>query len=291
MMENDFEIINKIHSDPKYLSIKKYQDGLTYEYMLSLLFNDNNNDDDEYLPIASYPGKKYGGLYQSKVIKEHGKEEDEIYTSSYFNFKDFKGISSKQTIVCDYRNYKKLHYGFNEFKLGTIDYMNSDAFTNIKVITKPIYECLDHLNKIELIEFILRVNGNIICSKTMPIDFSNPIICNFIDSPNYIINVSKNQKITIHARQNFLCSAINFKIEYDQILFMDNSRWKLSKLHKYIFKTTTDVICVAHTDKMAVRYFSQFIGTIHDDFKKFYIINENNLDTSNEETQIVEIYI
>ena len=287
MIDNDFEIINKIQSDPKYLSIKKYQDGLTYESMLSLLFNDNH-DDDEYLPIASYPGKKYGGLYQSKVIKG---EENDTYTSSYFNFKDFKGISSKQTIVCKYRNYKNLCDGFNEFKLGTIDYMNSDAFTNIKVITKPIYECLDHINKVELIEFILRVNGNIICSKTMPIDFSNPTICNFIDSPNYIINILKNQKITIHTRHNFLCTAINFKIEYDHILFTNNSRWKLSKLHKYIFKTTTDVICVAHTDKMAVRYFSQFIETIHDDFKKFYIINENNLDTSNEETQTVEIYI
>jgi hypothetical protein len=270
------QILSEIQTSPEYMNIIKYPDGMTHEAMLWSLMNDSQFNND---------------IYGSSVYPEDS-------NFPFFEFKNIRGLSSTQTVVAKYGSYKQLGQ-YKEFKICTIDDGNFEGITNIKInmtTNKPIFK---PVGMVEPIEFVLKINGNLICSRTMVFDFSPSsfISYDFISFPNVIINHPKRRremKIELYARQKFISSGFMFFINYDHILFTSSSKAKIANgCDRYVFETSTGVLCMGINDMVAVRYFTQLYDTVPNEFKKLYILDESavghseSTDEYNEDDDIV----
>ena len=214
-------------------------------------------------------------------------------SSPYYDFKNTIGISTTQTIIKKNLNteYIKLLDPYWEKKIHTIKGMNYDAITNIKLALLGIAGLQD-----KTIELVLKVNNNLLCSQTILITntSNNSNKCEFISFPNIIINHPKyEQRIDIYMRgefSNISNQQMGFNINYDTILFEAESRGKIFMMtNTYIFEMTTGVICMYSGGMFGTRYMTQLLDTAHTDFKKLYIVADNDKEEEKEDQEDKEI--
>ncbi len=222
-------------------------------------------------------------------------------SSIYYDFKYTRGISSTQTIYKEpkHKTITKLSGGVWEQKIHTFNNTQCDAITDIKLLMTNT-----GLQN-EQVEFILRVGGNTLFSKTFIIP-DNTLVCNFIDFPNLITNHPKNRsnKVEIYMRMNYYLTGndtISFTINYDAILFDSASRSKIFKSTKPdIFETTSGIVCMGNEGFYAVRYMTQLIDSIDPNFEHLYKIensgnnhqeNKNNHQETQELNENIKIIL
>jgi len=253
------QILSEIQSSPDYMIIIKYPDGMTHESMLWSLMKDHQFNDDTH-GSSVYPGDS---------------------NFPFFEFKNIIGLSSTQTVITKYGSYKELSDQIKEFKICTIDDVNFDGITNIRIRMNTYKAIFKVMDVVEPIEFILKVNGNLLCSRTIVFDFKPASFAtyDFINFPNIIINHPKRRremKLEIYARQRFISSGFIFFINYDHILFTSSSRVKIANgCDRYMFETASGVLCMGNNDMVAARYFTQLYDTVPNEFKKLYIADES----------------
>ena len=277
-INSDISYINNYQNKSDYLKIIKYPAGMTYETLCmainQLEKNDNNPNGN------AITGNNLNSLYE---------------------FKNLTGISSTQTI------YKKIDYEYHvfadyysEFKLCTITNKIFDAITNIRIKFTQIPFISDNDN---LFEFVLKIDDSIISTFTHDIKFNSDYEYEFIQFPNIIVNIfknNKNPKIELFMRQQNL-PALNlmFKVSYDAIIFGKSRKELLDNCNSYIFKTKSDLVCMCVNGLYGYKYTTQLLNIIHDKFRPIYTygVNYINENTNNEyddaiiETEILSIMI
>ena len=301
-MSYDNDQLKEIQESPNYLKIVKYTDNMSYESMLLALINndkkinqveinniwkqkvkmpydDIDQTDQNKLKITENlfdlpklddtPESSFGHWPSPNCNFFYCNDKPFTFGQQYYDFKNTHGISSTQNII------KKINSNDNELiklidnywqmKICRIKGTNYDALTNINI---SIFSGLNG----DATELILKINNNIICSKFIQ---NNVTDCEFIKFPNFILNCNpsqqKEQKVELFIRgknHTIYNSKFSFDIKYDVILFDMKSRSNIFTFcNNYIFKNNNGIICQGLNGVYAVKYMSQLIETIPDEFK------------------------
>ncbi len=309
---SDKATINDIQTHPKFLKLKRLPDFSTYESMVMTInmfglqpiddnplknahFQETNEDTNllSYEDLEDVEWKEEiskSKIYKSddnldykktiidaaiKQAKEYEKNMNAYHDimCPYYNFRGATGIISMQSMCGKITDTpKNILIGKYEVRLCKIK-KNYDAITNI-IFNAGFTDSL----KIPF-EFVLKINGQVLCS-------SSVTKCTFIQFPNFIINSPKNhmgQKIEIYMRTDcpIAYTKCEYKINYDIILFDIQSRQNIfTKDKMHIFETTAGTICIDALGLIGVRYPKQLLDMVHADFKKFYeAYNLDEMDT------------
>lgn len=262
-INTDVSYINNYQNKSNYLKIIKYPAGMAYE-TLCMAINElekNDNNPNENTITANN-------------------------LNFFYEFKNLTGISSTQTL------YKQIDYEYHvfadnyfEFKLCTITNKIFDAITNIRIKFTEIPFISSNDN---LFEFILKINDSVISTFTHDIKFNDDYEYEFIQFPNIIVNIfknNKNPKIELFMRQKSLITlTLKFKVSYDAIIFGKSRKELLDNCNSYIFKTNSDLVCMCVNGLYGYKYTTQLLNIVHDKFKPIYThgVNYINDDTNND---------